>query len=312
MHESVLEVSNLYKQFNTFVAVDKISFSIGRGEVVGLLGPNGAGKTTTIQILMGITTPTSGAIHYFGREFEKHRQYCLQRINFTSAFNSLQGRITPYENLKVFAGLYDVKNEDEKINLLTDRLEIKPFMNIPYNRLSSGQKTRVNLAKSLLNDPALVLMDEPTASLDPDIADKLLTFIEELRQKQQLSILYTSHDMKEVTRICDRVIFLDLGKIVAEDTPLGLTKRIKTARLTLTFDGVKAPVATYLAEKNIAHSFPRRQVVSIDIKEDLIPKVIFGLSNRNVWLTDIDIRKPNLEDVFLDIARGGKDELDKN
>lgn len=304
----VLNVSKLHKQFKEFVAVDHISFNIKPGEVVGLLGPNGAGKTTTIQMLMSITTPTSGAIEYFGKDFASESRWCLQRINFTTAFNSLQGRTTVKENLTVFAGLYEVENSKEKIAHLAKRLEFEDLLDQVYKSLSAGQKTRINIAKALLNDPKLILMDEPTASLDPDIADKVLTFVEELRTEKNTAILFTSHDMDEVARICDRVIFLDHGKIVAEDTPLGLTKRITHATLTLTFDGLQRPIREYLQKNNLQYSFLRRRVVRVELDEDKIPKVIFGLSKVGVYMTDIDIKKPDLEDVFLDIARGGADE----
>lgn len=312
MEHNVLEVTNLYKQFGSFIAVDHISFSIGKGEVVGLLGPNGAGKTTTIQMLMGITEQSSGSIKYFGKSFREHRGECLQRVNFTSAYNSLQGRTTALENLLVFAGLYKVSDARNKINVLSDKLDITAFFDKQYKSLSSGQKTRVNLVKSLLNDPELILMDEPTASLDPDIADRFMSIIEEFRKEKKLAILYTSHDMDEVTRICDRVIFLDHGKIVAEDTPLGLTKRITASNLQITFDGDRNPIQTYLSEMKLSHEFNRRQVVTISLEEKMVPKVIFGLSKVGVWMTDIEIKKPDLEDVFLDIARGGKHVVDSD
>jgi len=302
---NVLYVSRLLKSFGSFTAVNRISFSIGEGEVVGFLGPNGAGKTTTIQMLLGLTEPTDGSIHYFGKNFADHRSYCLSRINISSAFNTLQGRITVYENLRVFAGLYNVPNPVKRIAELSERLELRGLLNKVYKDLSAGQKTRVNLVKSLLNNPRLLLMDEPTASLDPDIADKALTFIESLRKEHNVSILFTSHNMNEVTRICDRVIFLDKGNIVAEDTPLGLTKLVKFATLRLTFDGNKKPIIEYGAEEGLTLNFPRTQVVEFTIEEQNIPKVIFGLSKKGVYMTDIDTQKPRLEQVFLDIARGG-------
>lgn len=305
MAEYVLEVKNLVKQFGEFTAVDGVSFVVKRGEVVGFLGPNGAGKTTTIQILMGLTTPSSGSISYFGQDFAKHSQAILNRVNTTSAYSSLQGHITVWENLVVFAYLYNVPNLKKRITEIVEELAITPFKDKLYGQLSAGQKTRVNLAKSLLNSPEILLMDEPTASLDPDIADKFMSMITALQKERSISLLYTSHDMDEITRICDRVIFLDHGKIVAEDTPLGLTKRIKHSTLKITFDAEPQLVKKYLAEKNLEGEFPKKQVLVIDVEEALIPKIIFGLSRREVWITDIEIQKPSLEDVFLDIARGG-------
>ena len=220
---SILSVSHLYKKFGEFTAVDKISFDLHEGEILGFLGPNGAGKTTTIQMLLGLTEVNSGEIKYFNKDFTTNKQHILQRINFTSSFNALQGRISVKENLIVFAGLYSVKNSSKKINELSEYFDTGDLMNKKYWDLSAGQKTRVNIIKSLLNDPEILLMDEPTASLDPDVADKLLTLIENLKKTKKISILYTSHEMDEVTRICDRVIFISHGKIVAEDTPIFTT-----------------------------------------------------------------------------------------
>lgn len=303
---SVLIVGQLTKQFGGFTAVNGISFSIPKGKIIGLLGPNGAGKSTTIQMLLGITAPTSGTIHYFGQDFQTHRQACLQRINFASSFNTLQGRITVWENLLVFAELYQVQQAKQKIERLAEQFRITELFHKRFWDLSAGQKTRVNLAKALLNDPELILMDEPTASLDPDIADVLLTLIEELKQERQLSLLYTSHDMAEVERICDEVLFLDHGQIVAQDTPLNLTKKITHSELVLTYDGERAKLIAVLERFQLNYTEPRAHTISIAVTEQLLPKVIFNVSQAGVWITDIAIRKPNLSDVFLELARNSK------
>ncbi len=308
MQNPILNVKKLTKRYGTttngYCAVDSISFSVNQGEVLGLLGPNGAGKTTTIHMLLGLTTPTGGNIEYFGKDFFTHRQYCLQRLNFASAFNTLQGRISVWENLLVFAKLYDVKNPEKKIKDLIEYFEIGELISSRYWDISAGQKTRVNIIKSLLNDPELILMDEPTASLDPDIADKTLSLIETLKTSKKISILYTSHNMDEITRICDQVIFLDHGKIVAQDSPLNLTKKIGKAKLQLTFDGDKQIVENYLKEQKQTYNFINKYIVAIDSEEKLIPSLIFGISKANVWITDIEVKKPTLEDFFLQIARG--------
>ncbi len=300
----VLTVKNLTKRFGKFTAVDNISFDVAEGEIVGLLGPNGAGKTTTIQMLLDLVTPSSGAICYFGKPFPKERQYILSRINFASAYAHMQGRMTVGQDLDIYAGLYEVKNPRQKIRELLVLLEIEGLEHELFWHLSAGQKTRVILAKAFLNSPQLILMDEPTASLDPDIANKVVEFIEGLQKKERVSILYTSHNMAEVERLCDRVIFLDHGKIVAEDTPLGLTKRVGNSRLILTFDGDKGPVARYLDTEGLAHTFPRAHAVAISLLETDIPKVLFGFRKHKVWITEIDVEKPDLEDVFLSIAGG--------
>lgn len=304
MKNTVLEVKNLTKKFGNFTAVDNISFSLKDGEILGLLGPNGAGKTTTIHMLLGITLLNGGSIKYFGKDFPTNYQDCLQRINFSSSFNTLQGRISVWENLLVFSHLYGLNNPKKKIMELVDYFEITDLLPKRFWDLSSGQKTRVNLVKSLLNDPKIILMDEPTASLDPDIADKTLSLIESLKESRKISILYTSHDMDEVTRICNRVIFLSHGKIIAEDSPLGLTKRIKDAQLKIAFDSEKKLVEKFLKEKNLTFSFLTDYIVLIDVKENLIPKIIFGMGEAGIWITDISVKKASLEDVFIQIARG--------
>jgi ABC-2 type transport system ATP-binding protein len=297
-------VENLVKDFNGFRAVDHVSFAIPKGRIIGLLGPNGAGKTTTIHMLLGITTPTAGRITYFGQEFAAHRQACLQRINFASSYNTLQGRITVWQNLIVYGHLYGIRRPDEKIRKWAEYFAVTPMLHRRYWDLSTGQRTRVNLIKALMNEPELILMDEPTAALDPDIADKTLSLIEEIRRDAGVSILYTSHRMNEVTRICDEVIFLDRGRIFAQDTPLGLTKRIRSAQLRLTVEGDRKTVAAFLTERAQGFRFTQDHSVVIDTTEQLIPELIFGLSERGIWITDIEVEKPTLEDVFLRIARG--------
>lgn len=299
----VLEVQNLRKVYRDTVAVDNISFTLEHGEIVGFLGPNGAGKTTTIHMLLGITLPNGGTIRYFGKDLNTHRSECLQRMNAASAFNTLLGRITVRENLLVFAELYRVKDPRRKIEDLLERFEMTAFASTLYWNLSSGQRTRVNLVKSLLNDPEILLMDEPTASLDPDIADKTLSLIEELKKERNLSILYTSHNMAEITRLCDRVIFLDHGKIVAQDTPVNLTKRISGATIRLTVsDGGEALIA-YMRAHGQEVALISHNIIETATEEKRIPELLFGASKAGATIVDIEIRKPTLEDVFLRIAR---------
>lgn len=303
---TVLEVRDLTKRYGAFLAVDKLSFELRKGTILGLLGPNGAGKTTTIQMLVGITLPDDGQIHYFGQDLHRRREACLQRINFSSSYNMLQNRITVWENLIVYARLYRVREPEDKIKDLGKYFGIIELMGQIFRTLSAGQKTRVNLVKALLNDPEVVLMDEPTASLDPDIADRTLSLIETLREERELSIVYTSHQMDEVTRICDEVIFLDHGHIVARDTPEGLTRRIVGTQVRITYQGAGDVVAAALAPDfpppHLAQ--PRHDTIVVTTEEQLVPKVIFDVGKTGVRIVDIDIKKPTLEDVFLQIARG--------
>ncbi len=302
--ETALEVSNLTKLYGSFRAVDGVGFSVPKGKIVGLLGPNGAGKTTTIQMLVGITLPDGGTIRYFGQDLHRHREACLQRINFSSSYNNLQGRITVWENLIVFARLYRVDKPEAKIRELGRYFGIDELMGQRFLTLSAGQRTRVNLTKALLNDPEVLLMDEPTASLDPDIADRTLSLIESLRESRDLAIVYTSHQMDEVTRICDEVIFLDHGRIVAQDTPAGLTSRIANSRLRVIFEGNPEMVVSGLRAHFTDLSQPAHNAVIVITEEHRIPQAIFDIGNTGVRIIDIDIKKPTLEDVFLQIARG--------
>ena len=304
MPAPVLEVRQLTKLYGTYRAVDGVSFEVAKGKIVGLLGPNGAGKTTTIQMLVGITLPDGGEIRYFGQELHRHREACLRRINFSSSYNMLQGRITVGENLIVYAGLYGVAGARAKIASLGDYFGISSLMGQRFMTLSAGQKTRVNLVKALLNDPEIVLMDEPTASLDPDIADRMLSLIESLRESRDLSIVYTSHQMDEVTRICDEVIFLDRGRIVAQDTPAELTRRISTTVLRIRFAGAAASVSAALADRYPRVAFESDSEVVVTTDEHRVADAILAIGGAGVRILDIDIRKPTLEDVFLQIARG--------
>ncbi|HEY8692012.1 MAG TPA: ABC transporter ATP-binding protein [Chloroflexota bacterium] len=279
--------------------MDGISFRLAKGRVLGLLGPNGAGKTTTIHMLVGLTLPDAGFVRYFGQDLHKRRQECLQRINFTSSFNTLQGRISVWENLRVFADLYSVKDPVNKVRELADAFDIVGLLPQRFLTLSAGQKTMVNLVKSLLNDPEIILMDEPTASLDPDVADRTMAILESLKASRNLSMVYTSHQMDEVARICDEVIFMDKGRIVAHDSPDELTKRIATAQLRVVFSGDGSNIQRQLPEATV-----NGNVVTVTTEEALIPRAILAINAAGVTITDLDVKKPSLEDVFLRIARG--------
>lgn len=300
---SLLKVEQLIKDFGSYRAVAGISFEIPKGKIVGLLGKNGAGKTTTIRMLLGVTTPTSGNIYYFGKDFESHREYSLQHINYISSYNTLLGRTTVWENLQIYAHIYNVKNHFDKINELLTYFEVIDIRNKIYEDLSSGQKTRVNLVKSLLNDPELILMDEPTAALDPDIADKTLSLIENWKKEKNLSILYTSHNMQEVTRICDEVMFLSNGVIIEHDTPQNLARKVTKAELILTYEKDPKLAFEYLQTRSIPyeHKYPNQLI--IQTQEADIPRIIFDISKTGLWMNDITINKPTLEDFFLQISR---------
>ncbi|GJL67541.1 MAG: ABC transporter [Nitrospirales bacterium] len=221
----VVEVRNLTKRFQGFTAVDNISFDIKKGEILGLLGPNGAGKTTTIHMLLGLITPTVGSIHMFGLDLATHRETILQQVNFSSTYISMPFSLTVEENLKVIARLYELKHIQQRIDDIVKKLEMEDIRHRLTRKLSSGQMSRLTLAKAIMTEPKVLFLDEPTASLDPDIVNKIKSFLKEYQRSEGLSILYTSHNMREMEEMSDRIIFLQRGKIVAEGTAPEIIQR---------------------------------------------------------------------------------------
>jgi ABC-2 type transport system ATP-binding protein len=230
-----LKVDHLTKSFNGVTAVNDISFTVSEGEIVGLLGPNGAGKTTLIQLLLGLITETSGTIQILGMDLKKDRSKILSQVNFSSSYVSMPTSLTLSENLNVFAKLYGIKDYQDRINTLLALLEISPLKDSLTRHLSSGQLTRLSLAKALLNTPRLLFLDEPTASLDPDMADKTRTLLKSIRDQHKITLLYTSHNMKEMQEISDRIIFLYQGKILVSGTPASVLDHFKENNLESVF-----------------------------------------------------------------------------
>jgi ABC-2 type transport system ATP-binding protein len=234
----ILQAENLVKIFGDFTALDGLSFTVGQGESLGLLGVNGAGKTTAMNLLLGLTTATSGSVRVFGLEFWKHRIEILRQVNFSSAYTSLPSNLLVWQNLTVFAKLYGIPRPKQRIEALLELLDITHLRKSVTGRLSAGESTRVNLAKALLNEPRLLLLDEPTASLDPDIADRVRKLLRKLQKDTGLSILYTSHNMRDIEEVCDRLIFLHGGKVLAEGTPGDIYERFNRTSLEDLFIGV--------------------------------------------------------------------------
>jgi ABC-2 type transport system ATP-binding protein len=222
---AVIQVDHLRKDYGPVRAVDGISFSVARGDTCALLGGNGAGKTTTIAMLLGLLLPTSGQIHILGEEVPRHRYRILPRLNFSSPYLDLPQRLTVAENLTVYARLYGVRRIRERLAVLGRDLDIEAFFKRPYGSLSAGQKTRVALAKALLNEPEILLLDEPTASLDPDTADRMRGILTDYQRRSGATLLLASHNMSEVERLCDQVIMLRAGHIVATGAPRELIHR---------------------------------------------------------------------------------------
>jgi len=202
-----------------------VSFSLPQGSITGLLGGNGAGKTTTIAMIMGLVMPTSGQVSVLGVDMARQRHRVLHRMNFESPYVDMPMRLTVRQNLRVFGNLYGVADVEERVRDLAEQLDLVEFLDRPTGKLSAGQKTRVSLAKSLLNRPEILLLDEPTASLDPDTADWVRTHLENYRRARGATILLASHNMAEVERLCERVIMMKRGKIEDDDTPERLLER---------------------------------------------------------------------------------------
>ena len=214
MNIAAIEVNNLAKQFKNALAVNNISFKINKGTIIGLLGPNGCGKSTTIGMMLGLIKPTSGTVVINGQNIENNRTSLLEKMNFISPYIELPKKLTVEENLKVYGRLYGVKNLEGKISEIMEKLNLTEFKKRKTGELSSGQKNRVSLAKALVNDPEILFLDEPTASLDPDVGDNIRTFIEDFASKKGATILLASHNMNEVERLCHEVMMMKDGKII--------------------------------------------------------------------------------------------------
>ena len=232
---TLVSVNNLSKNFSSFEAVKKISFSINGSEILGLLGPNGCGKTTTIGMMLGLLKPTSGEVVINGLNVEKNRINLLKKMNFISPYIELPKKLTVKENLMVYGKLYSVKDIKNRIDYLTETLRLGEFIDKKTGELSSGQKNRVSLAKSLINSPEILLLDEPTASLDPDIGDFVRGYIQEYKMKNKVTILLASHNMNEVERLCDNVIIMRKGKVIDQGTCGDLIKKHGQNSLEETF-----------------------------------------------------------------------------
>ena len=231
-----IQVKNLTKKFKNSIAVDKINFHIEQNKTVGLLGPNGCGKTTSIGMMLGLIKPSEGEIIIDNKSLEKtDRVSILSRMNFASPYVELPKRLTVKQNLEVYGRLYGVKNLKTKINEISKELDIKNFLEKKTGELSSGQKNRVTLAKSLINDPEILFLDEPTASLDPDIGDYVRSYIESYKSKNKITILLASHNMAEVERLCDSIIMMRNGKIIDKGTCEEIIKKHGRKNLEETF-----------------------------------------------------------------------------
>ena len=255
--DSAIVVTDLSKSYGRVVAVDRVSFAVKRGTTTALLGGNGAGKTTTLSMLLGLLTPSGGRLTVLGADMPDDRHRVLPRMNFTSPYVDLPKRLTVGENLAVFADLYGVRRPRERIEAVVADCDLAGLVKRPYGSLSAGQRTRVSLAKAVLNEPDVLLLDEPTASLDPDIGDRMRTYLERYQRRTGCTMLLASHHMGEVERMCDDVIMLRAGVVVDQGSPRALIERYGRGNMEEVFLDVArgradAKVAGTAAEESTA------------------------------------------------------------
>ncbi len=304
----VLCVKNLRKEYpgkkGRFVAVDSISFALKRGEILGLLGPNGAGKTTTIQMLLGTLKPTSGEIRYFGKDFFKERSNILKHVVFASTYVSLPWNLTVKQNLEVFGRLYGVEIGPlrRRIEELLERFGIQDKKEMSVATLSAGQITRLVLVKAFMVRPKVVLLDEPTASLDPEMANAVRELILSEREKTGTSILFTSHNMSEIAEVCDRTLFLRGGKIVADDIPENLARSTAPSKLRLVVGEEKGRVEE-LAKRMHLPCASDHHSVELLLDKKHVASFLMKLAGEGITYSGIEIIEPTLEDYFLQMVK---------
>lgn len=304
---SVRDLSKVYPGKIPFIAVNGISFDLKKGEILGLLGHNGAGKTTTIQMLLSTLKPTSGSIVYFGKNFFKNRSEVLKHVVFASTYVSLPWMLTVKQNLQVFARLYSVPTREihPRMDELLTRFGIVDKKESPVSTLSAGQITRLMLVKAFMVRPKIVLLDEPTASLDPDIAKDVCKFVVEQRDSHGISIIYTSHNMDDVSEVCDRVLFLQNGKIIADDIPENLVRTVASSYVRLVVgDGMKRTIA--IAERLKMSYHVDHRTIQFELDEAQIAKLLTALAHADVVYTNISITGPTLEDFFIRMVENSK------
>jgi len=301
---AVKKLSKVFPESPPVIAVDGISFDLAEGEILGLLGPNGAGKTTTIHMLLGTLTYTSGSILYFGKELKDHRSDVLQHVSFASTYVNLPWKLTIEQNLDVFGRLYGLTGAEIKRRQapLLERFGIANKLKSTVTSLSAGQLTRLILVKAFLVKPKIALLDEPTASLDPDMAKEVCTFLMEEREKEGTTMLFTSHKMDEVAELCDRILFLEQGKIIANDLPENLIRTISTPKVELIIvDGMKRTMK--LADDLKLSYKTEHRWIELEMEEKFISEFLGRLVKQEITFSSIKIHHPTLEDYFLKMVR---------
>lgn len=310
-----LRVEGLTKQFNPsfwarwrhkkqpFIAVNNISFTLNKGEILGFLGPNGAGKTTTIQMLLDVLTPTSGHISYMGTNIA-HDRSVLQHISFASGYTRLPSALTVRQCLLTHGMLYDLslKTLRAKIPAVLEEFGITHLADQNASTLSAGQTTCALLARAFLVEPHIVLLDEPTAALDPENAHRVRTFIKKQNAERGVSILFTSHNMVEVAELCDRILVLKQGAIIADNTPEHLASSVSQTKIQLVSVDHLPQLITYAQTHNLAHTAQEKHI-DIVVDEHRISELLAELASAGIRYSQISIDKPTLEDYFLTVAR---------
>lgn len=311
----ILSIRNLSKSFvsgfwpftkqTTHQIVQNISFELSPGEILGFLGPNGAGKTTTIQMLLGSMAPTSGSVSYFDTPFTyANRLKILRKIGYASGYEKLPARLTVWENLDIVGRIYGISAPERsaRIKTLLEAFGMAHMSERETGSLSAGQSTRIMLAKAFFAQPALVLLDEPTASLDPEAAQEVRQFILKEQKERNTALFITSHNMAEVTELCNRVLVLKQGTIIANATPDALAKSVSKVRMHLLIDNGLPTLIEYLEKENLPFTLHIHEI-EIQIDEHQIATFLMALANRAITYSSIAIDKPSLEDYFLTISK---------
>lgn len=305
-----VEVKNLKKSYyykgKKIQAVKGVSFDIRKGEIFGLLGPNGAGKSTTIDILSGILSKDSGTIKIFGKDPVEEHEYVRNRMNASTAYYPLSTILTTYENLKVYAKLFGVKNYDSRINWLIKEFEIGYLKNKKVGKMSTGEQTRVSLCKALINNPKLLLLDECTVGLDPAIAEKTRTLIKQYHKEHKPAILFTSHYMFEVEELCKRIAFMSNGRIISIGSTDALKRLIKKHTIKMHILAGHKALENFFKEKGIDILFLTKNVIRFEVvgRGEHLYKLLNSLFKKGVKIKDLHIKRPTLDDIFIKIVRG--------
>lgn len=278
-NKPLVQARRLTKVFDDQMAVDHIDFDIWPGEIVGFLGPNGAGKTTTIRMMMNILNPTAGELKLFGLTYAQGRVPILSQMNASSGTLTLPGKLSIQENLLVFADMYGIRHPQNRVEALIKKFDLSDMGKRSLYSLSTGQQVRVALAKAFLNKPKLLLLDEPTASLDPDVADRVRDFLLDIVREEGTTVFLTSHNMLEVEKVCSRVLFLNEGKIQAEGTPKELALRVRRWKLTI-------------------------NDLQVEVDRDEVGPYLTNLVKNGTEIKKLSVHEPTLEDFFVHTARG--------